>query len=121
MHFAPFISLGAHYNSFTPGVELGDDFLDYEAIVLATPQLNDDPRNNIFKSESYSKDPFSTWSINWSIGTRYKLTPLSDLMIDLRWTYYFTDFGDGLNHNGPEDKNYDWNVWFNFGYVYYLD
>ena len=119
--FAPFISLGAHYNSFTPSYKFGDDALAWEATVLSDPVLNDDPQNNIYKSESYTKDPFSSWSINWSIGTRYKLTPLSDLMLDLRWTYYFTDFGDGLNHNGPADKNYDWNVWFNFGYVYYLD
>ena len=119
--FAPFISLGAHYNSFTPSYEFGEDALAYEATVLTTPILNDNPNNNIFKRDSFTKDPFSTWSINWSIGTRYKLTPLSDLMLDLRWTYYFSDFGDGLNHNGPADKNYDWNVWFNFGYVYYLD
>ena len=65
----------------------------------------------------------TTWSVVSSIGTRYKLAPLSDLIVDLRWQYYFSNWVDGLNpdHNlYPENKANEWNVWFNFGYIYYL-
>jgi hypothetical protein len=30
---------------------------------------------------------------------RYKLTPLRDLMVDLRFQYYFSNWVDGLNPN----------------------
>ncbi len=119
--FAPFISLGAHYNAFTPSYTKNADALFMEAEVETNPVFVNNDELNIYRADSYTSDPFSSWSIIWSVGTRYKLTPLSDLMLDLRWSYYFTDWADGLNHNGPADKNYDWNVWLNFGYVYYLD
>jgi hypothetical protein len=44
-------------------------------------------------------------------------------MVDLRVQYYFSNWVDGLN---PDPKVYtenranDWNIWFNFGYIYYL-
>jgi len=122
--FAPFISLGAHYNSMSP--KSAQDLSELNT-AEANATLNTDPDNGgyvnnaIFLPESSTNEGFSSWSLVWSIGTRYKLTPLSDLMIDLRWQYYFTDFADGLDHNAPSDKFNDWNVWFNFGYVYYLD
>ncbi len=119
--FAPFISLGVHYNSFTPGFTKNEDALLEEVYVESTPSLANNEGLNIYRAEGYTRDPFSSWSIVSSVGTRYKLTPMSDLMLDFRWTYYFTDSADGLNHNGPADKNYDWNVWLNFGYIYYLD
>jgi len=128
--FAPFISLGAHYNSFSPKAsqdlseltELEQLYtLNTDPNVMVVPATPGHPNNAIFLPESATNDGFSSWSIIWSIGTRYKLTPLSDLMLDLRWQYYFTDFADGLDHNAPSDKFNDWNVWLNFGYVYYLD
>lgn len=120
--FAPFISLGVHYNSYTPKFDRNADALLAEQHVnIDNPGFIGDPQYNIFREESYTQEQASTWSIVWSIGTRYKLTPLSDLMVDLRWQYYFSDWVDGLNHNGPADKNYDWNLWLNFGYIYYLD
>ena len=124
--FAPFISLGAHYNSFTPkasqdGIE---DVLTPAEIIqteITDPNNPTTANNAIFRPESATNDGFSSWSLVWSIGTRYKLTPLSDLMLDLRWQYYFSDWVDGLDHNSKSDKFNDWNVWLNFGYVYYLD
>lgn len=110
--FAPFVSIGAHYNSFSPDLQRSD--------VLLTPQIiASHPIWNY--QDSYSTETDSTWSVVWSVGTRYKLTPLSDLMLDLRWQYYFSDWVDGLDHNAPSDKYNDWNVWLNFGYIYYLD
>lgn len=114
--FAPFVSLGVHYTSFSPkgSTEYGD--LD-----IYNP-------NNIY---SYWWDPGDvypinlnaggTWSIVTSIGVRYKLTVLSDLMLDLRWQYYGSDWIDGFNHKLSYNKFNDWLLWLNFGYIYYLD
>ncbi|HLV70898.1 MAG TPA: hypothetical protein VKY34_09330, partial [Xanthomarina sp.] len=63
----------------------------------------------------------STWSVVTSVGVRYKLAPLSDLMLDLRWQYYGSDWIDGLNHQLSSNKYNDWLIWLNFGYIYYLD
>jgi len=109
---APFISLGAHYTSFNPkaSTDFGDNNID-------------DPNNFWPGWEPGSVDPAqgNTWSVVTSIGARYKLNHLSDLMIDLRWQYYFSDWIDGLNHQLDSNKFNDWLIWLNFGYIYYLD
>ena len=119
--FAPFVSLGMHYVSYNPSA-----FTDYVSSDALNP--NDvgnieDPNNfySPWEPGSINDQSGSTWSIVSSIGTRYKLTILSDLMIDLRFQYYFSDWTDGLNHQLPSNKANDWLVWLNFGYIYYLD
>ena len=114
---APFVSLGVHYVNFNPEVNssLGP---------LNTPASTPVKSINAFQQEAAS-----TFSIVGSIGVRYKLTPLSDLMLDSRWQYYFSDWVDGLNPGidqnevrpVPENKSNDWIYWINVGYIYYLD
>lgn len=110
--FAPFISAGVHYTSFSP---------------KASTSYGDQNITNVNNFYSYwepgSIDPSggSTWSVVGSIGTRYKLTVLSDLMLDLRWQYFGSNWIDGLNHQLPSNKANDWLVWLNFGYIYYLN
>ncbi|MCH9661331.1 MAG: hypothetical protein K0U54_10520, partial [Bacteroidetes bacterium] len=85
---------------------------------------------------AFQQEGDSTWSIVMSTGIRYKLSPLSDLMLDARWQYYFSNWVDGLNPqeefnelvlgegNGvpvPENKANDWIFWLNIGYIYYLE
>jgi hypothetical protein len=119
--FAPFISLGAHFTSYNPKVytSYGDGNINnannfYPGwVAAADPNPLEDP----FVSDKSG----TTWSVVGSIGTRYKLTVLSDLMVDLRWQYYFNNWIDGLNHNLPSNKANDYLVWLNFGYIYYLD
>jgi hypothetical protein len=110
--FAPFVSLGAQYSFYQPKVwsELGP--LDRPG-VLPTKYIG-----------ATSNEDGSTFSIVGSVGTRYKLTTLSDLVVDLRWQYYFSDWVDGLNPDRTiykENKANDWLVWLNVGYIYYLD
>lgn len=127
--FAPFFSFGVHYNNFAPKSAQDNSQitqLEFEQTSNIDPNVSigglyGNINNSIFLDESSTNEAFSSWSILWSVGTRYKLTPLSDLMVDLRWQYYFTDFADGLDHNAPSDKFNDWSVWLNFGYIYYLD
>lgn len=116
--FAPFGAIGAHYVSFNPSV----------ATSYGEPGGIDNNNNFFTGWDAVSDgDPFvsnesgSTWSVVASVGTRYKLSILSDLFVELRWQYYFNDFIDGLNHKLPSNKANDWNLWLNFGYIYYLD
>lgn len=118
--FAPFVSLGAHYVSFNPKV--------------STSYLGEGDPGNINNLNNFynpwSRPPLenpidisggSTWSVVSSIGVRYKLNTISDLMLDLRGQYYFNDWIDGLNHQLEYNKYNDWLVWLNVGYIYYLD
>ncbi len=108
---APFISLGGQFSFYDPEAysTLGD---------LDTPATT--PVKYFGATQNSSG---TVWSVVGSVGTRYKLAPLSDLMIDFRLQYYFSNWVDGLNPNPsryPENKANDWLVWFNVGYIYYI-
>ena len=110
--WAPFIALGAHYSFFQNGTysELGP--MDTP---ITTP---------VKYYGAWSEEGGNTWSVVSSVGTRYKLTELSDLFVELRWQYYFSDWVDGLKPDPKiytENKSNDWNLWLNFGYIYYLE
>ena len=110
--WAPFLGLGAHYTFFQNGTysELGP--MDTP---ISTP---------VKYYGAWSDEGGSNWSVVSSVGTRYKLTELSDLFVELRWQYYFSDWVDGLNPDPKiytENKANDWNLWFHVGYIYYLD
>lgn len=118
--WGPYISLGGQYSFYKP--EVTTDLPGGLQVLTNIYPKYLTPSDG--KSRGFSNDKGSTFSIVSSIGTRYKLTPLSDLLIDLRWQYYFDDWVDGLNPNKnlyKENKANDWNVWLNFGYIYYLD
>ncbi len=117
--FAPFVSLGAHYVNYNNEA--------YSTLgPLGAPQTTFpkylDPSDG--RPHGYSSAGGNTWSIVSSVGTRYKISPLSDLMLDFRLQYYFSDWVDGLNPNPDkykENKANDWLVFLNVGYIYYLD
>ena len=77
--FAPFVSLGTHYTSFNPKAYT----------THGEPGGINNPDNFWSRWEPGSINPESgsTWSVVTSVGVRYKLTVLSDLMLDLRWQY----------------------------------
>ena len=116
--FGPFISLGGQFSYYNTEASsslgpLGTPLTTFPKYLTPT-----DDRQYGFSTESGS-----VWSIVTSVGTRYKLAPLSDLMVDLRFQYYFSDWVDGLKPNPStykENKANDWLVWFNVGYIYYL-
>jgi len=121
--WAPFVSLGAHYTMSSP-----KQFTTYAAPGAISDQnvLNPDNIYQPWIAASGGEYPIRTDKVNAfsmvaSVGTRYKLTILSDLMIDLRFQYYFNDWIDGLNHNLDSNKFNDHLVWLNVGYIYYLD
>lgn len=114
---APFIGLGIHWVSFNPEAKSSMGTLNS---IATTPEKY----RNGFQNEAGS-----TFALVGSLGMRYKLTQMSDLMLDLRWHYYFSDWVDGLNpsfeNNGtlrvPENKSNDWMFWLNLGYIVYLN
>lgn len=116
--WAPFVSLGAHYTTSNPKAQT-----NYGDGNVFNP-------NNLYSywTDTFPADPYpidldeiNAWSVVTSVGVRYKLTILSDLMLDLRFQYYFSDWIDGFNHKLPSNKFNDVLVWLNFGYIYYLD
>lgn len=122
--FAPFISLGIHYTAYTPRAttDYGDGnifngnniysywYQDYSLLPLG-----------VDREYPINLDVGDSWSMVTSVGVRYKLGVLSDLMLDLRWQLYFSDWIDGFNHKLSYNKFNDWLIWLNFGYIYYLD
>lgn len=124
---APFISLGVHYTASSPkaSTTYGDGNI-YNPDNIYSFWYSDDsslPPIPTGQQREYpiNLDQTNNWSVVTSVGFRYKLTKLSDLMLDLRWQYYFSDWIDGFNHEFRDyNKNNDWLVWLNFGYVLYL-
>lgn len=119
--FAPYISLGIHYTLFVPSAytSYGDGDINnlenfYEPWYLY-------PDGRVRDTGFITTAAGGTFSIVGSIGTRYKLSRLSDLVLDLRWQQYFSDKVDGLNHKLPSNKAKDHILWLNFGYILYLD
>ena len=116
--FAPFVSLGAHWTHSTPEAS-SDNGSIYNPNNVFGPWVADYP--NADPVYPISEEAHSAWSLVTSVGVRYKLAPLSDLMLDLRWQFFFDDWIDGLNHKLDSNKFNDNLIWLNFGYIYYLD
>ncbi len=116
--FAPFVSLGVHYTFFSPEVSTTYDNpnpLAYGNVLNPTNFYSQWAPGSVNASSG------STFSVVSSVGVRYKLNTMSDLMLDLRWQYYFNDWVDGLNHQLENNKYNDWLIWFNVGYIFYLN
>lgn len=112
--WGPFIALGVHYSWYNNNT--------YSELPGGLSNVNNVyPR---YLPKSWSADGGNTWSIVASIGTRYKITEMSDLFAEMRWQYYFDDWVDGLKKDPDvwsENKYNDWNAWFSVGYIYYID
>lgn len=110
--FAPFVSFGVQYTFYNPtaSTSFGDQNIQ-------------NPNNfySAWEPGSINDQNGSTWSLVGSVGARYKLSILSDLMIDLRVQSFFSDFTDGLDHQLASNRTNDWLVWLNFGYIFYFD
>ncbi len=114
----PFVSLGLHYTFFSSEVTTTYANPDPTAIGDIS-----DPSNfySLWNPGSVDDRSGSTLSLTTSLGVRYKLNKLNDLMLDLRGQYYFSDWVDGLNHQLSFNKHNDWLLWLNVGYIMYFD
>lgn len=130
---APYVSLGVHYVSFNPEATTllrsdGDIFGVVENPFTADPTDVGPALIEGFgvgegrNGTGIDDRPGDTWAITWSAGVRYKLGPLSDLLIDARWHFYTSNWVDGLNPDPrPSNRANDWIFWLNVGYVYYIE
>lgn len=117
--FNPYISLGvlaSFYNTEASSSmgRLGDPAVTYPKYLSPS-----DGRQYGFSSESGM-----VVSGTVGAGIHYKLNEMNDLMFEVRYQGFSSDWVDGLNPNKDlykENKSNDSQVWFNFGYVYYLE
>lgn len=119
--FTPFVSLGFHLTAYNPRA--------YTTYGDGNPRNLDNyyspwhrySDGSIRDSKFITTEGGTAFSIVGSVGTRYKLSYYSDLLLDLRWQHYFSDRIDGLNHGLPSNKSNDYMVWLNVGFVHYLE
>ncbi|MBZ4037357.1 glutamate dehydrogenase [Flavobacterium sp. 17A] len=116
---SPYGSLGfqVSYYSAKVGSHLGDLTLP-----TVTPGKYLTPSDG--RAHGFSTETGVVLSATAAVGVQYKLTKMSDLMFETRFQMYNSDWVDGLNPNKDlykENKANDWQVWFNFGYIYYLE
>ncbi|SCY28811.1 hypothetical protein SAMN05192588_2063 [Nonlabens sp. Hel1_33_55] len=106
--WAPYIGLGLHYVNYKPEAEsslgpLGNSVTTFPTFI-----------------DRIDTDRGSTLAYVADLGVRYKLTPLSDLLVSSTWHYYNDNYVDGLSPNNVNNRNDDWIWWFNVGFIYYL-
>jgi hypothetical protein len=119
MKFSPFLSLGILGVFYNPTLysDLGDWKTDPSVLYdkWAVPGAVSDEADFALSATA-------------GIGTRYKTGEYSDLAIEAKWQYYFTNWVDGLNATVPTQLNptnsnkfNDWNVSLQISYIYYLN
>jgi hypothetical protein len=117
--FDPYASLGLAYSFYNAEATSTLGPLGTSLTTIPKYLTPSDGRPNGFSNESKT-----VLSVIAGIGTRYKLTTMSDLLVDMRFQYFTSDWVDGLNPNKQiytENKANDWMVWFNIGYIQYLE
>lgn len=62
-----------------------------------------------------------TLSLNFQAGTRYRITDEVDLFLEGRWHFFMSDFVDGLDPRGSQNKSNDWMFFLNVGFTVHLD
>lgn len=115
--FMPYASLGVNYTLYTPTVKTTYANPNPLAVGDVTNPTN---FYSGWAPGSVDTSQGNTFSLTGSIGLRYKLGRVSDLVLDLKGQYYLSDWIDGLNHNLPSNKSNDCLIWLNVGYIFYL-
>lgn len=116
--FLPYVSFGFQYNFYnvkatsTMG-ELGSTAATFPKYLVPSDG----------HPYGFSNEKNGVWSVTSAIGTRYKISELSDILIETRIQYFNSDWVDGLNPNKEiytENKYNDWQASISLGYVFYL-
>jgi hypothetical protein len=104
----------------SPYLSLGFSFVNYDPYTYSTLGPLEDNLFHTFRGY-VDQEPGTTWSVTAGAGMRYRLSMSSDLVMNLQWRYYDTDWLDGLDHDNPQNKFNDMIFWLNFGYIFYLN
>lgn len=116
---SPYVSLGFLVSYYSTKTKSG---LGELGTIETTPLKYLTPSDG--REHGYSNESNLVLSATAAAGIHYKLTRMSDLMLEARFQAFNSDWVDGLNPNKDiykENKSNDWQVWFNAGYIYYLD
>lgn len=110
--FNPFVSFGLNYSFFNNSLtsSLGDWEKDLDVLPA---KYNTEGALNIGAGEATS--------LIVGLGTRYKLTERLDFSTQCNFQYFFSDKIDGLQSDVYENKNNDWLVNLQFGFIYHLN
>ena len=115
LKWSPYISAGAFVDFYNPSIN--SDLGDWRDPGVLYPKWD----INQFPTAA-RVTPGITMSATLGVGTRRKLGYYSDLLIESRWQYFFSNYVDGLNaRQAPENKYNDWLLWIHVGYIYYLN
>ncbi len=117
LKWSPYISAGAFVNFYNPSM-----YSDYGSGDWRDPGV-------LYPKWDINTYPWAarvtagvTMSATFGVGTRHKLGEYSDILIESRWQYFFSNYVDGLNaRQAPENKYNDWLLWVHVGYIYYLN
>ena len=116
LKWSPYISAGAFVDYYNPSIKSTYGTGNWEDPGVLFPKWDNNLNPGAAKDEAGI-----TMSATFGVGTRYKLGEYSDLLIESRWQYFFSNYVDGLNAKVPENKYNDWLLWVHIGYVYYLN
>ena len=117
LKWSPYISAGAFVDYYNPSITSTYGTGDWKDPGVLFPKWDNSLNPGASKDEAGV-----TMSATFGVGTRYKLGEYSDLLIESRWQYFFSNYVDGLNaKNDPANKFNDWLLWVHIGYVYYLN
>lgn len=135
LEYSPFMKIHDFENSvgsFSPYLSLGFQVSYYAARTSSRLGQLGLPQNTYPKyltpsdgrQFGFSNENGIVLSVVTGVGVHYKLTTMSDLMFDIRYQGFSSDWVDGLNPNKSiykENKTNDSQVWFNAGYIMYLE
>lgn len=115
LKWSPYVSLGAMVTFYNPDVNTryGDgNWKDNYGLLFSKWAGPDRARDT----------KGITMAATLGVGTRYKLGEYSDLFVEWKYYYFFSNWVDGLNaRDDVANKFVDWLVWLHVGYVYYLN
>lgn len=110
--FNPFVTLGVKYSMYKTGLE--SDLGDWTQDITVLPK-------KYTPSGALDIGPGSTLSVALGLGARYKITPKLDLVTQFNYQYFFSDKLDGLQADVIENRNNEWLLNIQFGFVYHLN
>lgn len=115
LKWSPYLSLGAGVNFYNPSLYTRFDDGDWKS--------NYDLLFKKWAGSAMANDSKGiTMSATIGLGTRFKIGEYSDLFIENRHHYFFTNWMEGLNaRDDYANKFVDWMIWLHIGYVYYLN
>lgn len=107
--FSPYIGIGVHYVNYHPDAYSDLGPLDSPKVLFSTFE------------DGLNLESGSTFAIVGNGGIRFRIGRSGDVFVDGRAYYYNTDYIEGLDVQGQQNKFNDFVIWFNFGYVYYIN